>query len=746
MFLVSSGSYFSQNTNLSQNPGFEVLVDYWPACFANNINLVSQNAEQQHSEDYWANAWPWTVPQKPSVFSCNNSNGTPDLWCPDANSGKYYGEVHWGEFLTQPLSANLQIGHSYYIEYHARKEPRYADWEIPGGLRLLTSKPIQCGSKKLKKEGTGPSHLQIPYNEADGTWFKVSNYLVMDKAYSWICLGYNKGPGNRGIGIGNKKFNADFGKPELTGSTLFFDDFRIYDVGTSYCPEYNKIQNLGFDHMGKITYRSELLTISGSNVDNTVPQGNVVIGTEGIVRFQSSQLVSLMDGFGVQSGSEFEAVISPCGIDCPLPIAETADDLDACGSTGSTYSIGSNPVFGQTYSWSVGEPIDFGIPFSNNLLHYLSNTNTANPTFTQPPGSGTITYILTATNSCGQSSTDEIIINFDNNPNPNPSALGSGPVNGANGNYSVPTSTITFMITNANTNTEAIYVDIYDAANHFIEQYEIDDPNYFNTSPAGVVFNTYPDTYPPCDNYYAMVYQKNHCSENVSSPIRVDIAPEGEAPTITLQPNVFTPNADHINDNFTWQVNAASTYTIDVYDRNGVPVYNNSGIVYGNNAYAWDGSCNALCPLINPHGTVCDGTYYYVISFSNCFATTSAAGNVTLFGTGCSYPPLAARIGSGINPGEPIALQKEDLVLEPIELTVFPNPNDGNFKIGLPNLHSELTVEIINSMGSLIKIVQWSESEQTPFVDIQGIAQGLYYVVVKQNGTVIGTTRIVVNK
>jgi gliding motility-associated-like protein len=70
-------------------------------------------------------------------------------------------------------------------------------------------------------------------------------------------------------------------------------------------------------------------------------------------------------------------------------------------------------------------------------------------------------------------------------------------------------------------------------------------------------------------------------------------------------PNVFTPNADGINDK--WQIKNLATYpgcTVDIYNRYGQPVYHSMGY-----SQPWDGTLNGKA--------VPAATYYYIINPKN---------------------------------------------------------------------------------------------------------------------------------
>lgn len=109
-------------------------------------------------------------------------------------------------------------------------------------------------------------------------------------------------------------------------------------------------------------------------------------------------------------------------------------------------------------------------------------------------------------------------------------------------------------------------------------------------------------------DYTLHVTSSNGCS--VSDSIKVNVL------TKIIVPNAFSPNGDGIND--TWNISHLRDYpdcTIDVFNRNGQPVYHSEG--YGKE---WDGTYdNKPLPV---------GTYYYIINPKNNMQQLS--GSVTI--------------------------------------------------------------------------------------------------------------------
>ena len=80
------------------------------------------------------------------------------------------------------------------------------------------------------------------------------------------------------------------------------------------------------------------------------------------------------------------------------------------------------------------------------------------------------------------------------------------------------------------------------------------------------------------------------------------------------------------------------------------------------------------------------------------------------------------------------------------KLAIFPNPNTGDFKVELPNVNAEVTIDIVNTVGAVVKQMSHKVTENNTMIEIQDLTQGLYFVIVKQNGVTIGTNRVVVTK
>lgn len=79
-------------------------------------------------------------------------------------------------------------------------------------------------------------------------------------------------------------------------------------------------------------------------------------------------------------------------------------------------------------------------------------------------------------------------------------------------------------------------------------------------------------------------------------------------------------------------------------------------------------------------------------------------------------------------------------------IAIYPNPNAGSFKVELPAMPAEATIELVNTIGAVVKTMKQPGSDSESVVEIQNIAEGLYFVIVKANGMIIGNHKVVVTK
>jgi hypothetical protein len=186
---------------------------------------------------------------------------------------------------------------------------------------------------------------------------------------------------------------------------------------------------------------------------------------------------------------------------------------------------------------------------------------------------------------------------------------------------------------------------------------------------------------------------------------------QGSNIVVETLPNVFTPNNDNVNDELCFNVSGAQYYTIQVFSRWGTNnqtleyVYSSSFI--SNIVCTWDGGNNE------------EGTYYYIVTFSNCETSSTFA----------SYFTLLRNNQRSANPADSALQEMRDNII-----SVFPNPtSDGSIIIDF-GAQSSREFTLYNSIGELIS-VQTGETELKTAIRLEGIHAGIYFLrILHDNG------------
>jgi gliding motility-associated-like protein len=115
---------------------------------------------------------------------------------------------------------------------------------------------------------------------------------------------------------------------------------------------------------------------------------------------------------------------------------------------------------------------------------------------------------------------------------------------------------------------------------------------------------------------YTVVLTVTNAAGCVDTVMQVVTVTEG-----ILIPNVFTPNGDGVNDEFFIPNSGLKEYSLEIYDRWGVLIFNSTAP-----DVRWDGRTNSGQPCT-------DGTYYYILKAVSNTADYSTTGFLTLFGS-----------------------------------------------------------------------------------------------------------------
>ena len=667
-FFLSSFSY--AQINLIGNPSFEIVDPAVPCTQTGSGSFTEWSA-------YWLHEYPWTCPAQKNICFDFQGVGTADWNCSGGHTGDHYGFTAYLEYIFAHLqnTASMVVGHVYYIEYWVKgSEVRHNS-----GIKFFEDRPKQCGGSQITGDGAADVGIWDPISNS--AWTKVSMYYTALHPYNWIGLG---------------SFKAE----DDSGPSYSFDDISIIEVGSSSCPDVNYIQNTTFQNIGKITFPSQNLTIAGNNIASAIAQGNVVIGSTAIVEFKSAKQVILEPGFSVEEGAYFEAYIAPCDADCFPAIANAGADAISCGN--QTVQLGTSLEENITYLWSANP---------SAALAYLSNPNSSNPIFTPPAsGNGRIVYILTATNSCATSVTDNVIITYDANPSNSPT------VSVSNINYS---EMIEFDAS-FGSQTEQLIVEVYTTAGSLVNTY---------TYNLGVDFNccTYhwkiPASISPCTDYVIKVKTKNICSSVLSAEYVINWARNRNLSLIQVG-NYITPS-----QSWCFTFTGGVQYHVTITNPSGVPVYDNTGTIAPPYACVWNGECNQ--PACS-QPEVTDGTYYYILTITGCDGSTvTKPGFITVLINGRELnSEITDTTENTITANGLISSSKVEN--NQIKTEIYPNPNAGSFTIKFTGTSDQKTVNkivIYDAMGTIIQKTEILNEAIT--IDISSQAKGMYFVKIE---------------
>jgi len=239
----------------------------------------------------------------------------------------------------------------------------------------------------------------------------------------------------------------------------------------------------------------------------------------------------------------------------PTPAVDAGPDQDVC-SKNVVNALAGKSIKGGAVNWTVSKGSGSFVQ-SGNITYYKPSADDI------AAGSATLTLNYTNASKCDIGS-DDMVMRFI----PPPTVYAGGT------RYVLKGRQITLEPTVSDSNVSYMWSP----------NINMDNPTNKNPVITGDVDRT----------YTLVVTDSRNC---VSDPSQTLIK---VGPIITIA-NTFTPNGDGIND--TWNITGLIAYTeasVDVYNRNGTPVFHSLGY-----PIAWDGTFNGQ--------QLPAGTYYYVV-------------------------------------------------------------------------------------------------------------------------------------
>ncbi|MES2559877.1 MAG: 3-coathanger stack domain-containing protein [Bacteroidota bacterium] len=377
-------------------------------------------------------------------------------------------------------------------------------------------------------------------------------------------------------------------------SFVFVDRVELYE----YCTEYIIRQARVYRYESELEEGVNI--IAGSVVNNTPAMGDVEMKSGSVTTYKASSEVKLVEGFNVERGADFTAMIGRCGSPCSSPNIYVPDQYVICNS--QCIVIGSPSGYKMSYEWRA---------LVSGQLQYLSATNVATPIFCPPEnGSGTYTYQVIITNQCGESTTKTIYIHYSGGSNPNPDFTIT------NSNLSSKPDNPSFTI-NTTENTEYVSVDIIDCNNNILHSTVFNNGIDF-TAPQAVNWS-FLGFLEPCGCYKIRVRSKNYCFEELKEEVF-------DWHRIRTATNVAFENFTRCEGGkrklcFTGL--GLARVRIQLFNRNGLKVVDHTESTLTSNPH---------CIEIPDEDVITNGQYAIIIEFTDCDeSVTTMTGFVSVF-------------------------------------------------------------------------------------------------------------------
>ncbi|WKZ74711.1 MAG: T9SS type A sorting domain-containing protein [Vicingaceae bacterium] len=646
----------------------------------------------QDQKDYWSNFYGWTYPKNLPTLG---PVGSPDILCEEktivlARSGKRVGHTINREFLINKMNNKTQNNIIYYIEFYVKAVTPFIE---NSGMKFFINQPWQDGLGTLKKSygnasGWNVVDVQIPLDVEFNidNWRKVSRYFATNNNYEYFAFG---------------SF-IDENKTQQ----LWVDDISVIALNSTACPPYWKFQNTEFN-TDMLFQASDYITI-GENHDNTQPVGPVYFRTGSKTIIKAANTINILPGTVYEPNSFVHMVIEPCG-NGPCPPAVVNNSIYTVCNTNPLTFVQPNTT-GVFYSWS---PAD-----------YLDNPNSSSPVFTPPSNYvGVIEYTVTATNICGNSQTATVKVKVDTDPNPSPWFAIVNPTQPPY--YDAYHFSVDI---NVNPHTEWVKFEVLKKGTNNVLKFALFERD-INFTCCNLTLSTqvFLPTVFACNEYDIRISTKNFCYTN--EYVQTYNWNKNYPFNLTTFPNVFSP-PNPPNEALYITADGVTMYNIHVFTSWGQLIHNKVSVVNNSPFLVWDGKCS-LGPCNGNY--VLTGSYQVALKLYGC--------------NGLEYDD--AQWVLVFNDNGRIGIFENDSTVElsltqEVNYKIFPNPSSGTIDVFfVDNDETDRMVTIIDFTGKAVyekRII-----EKTTSLDISALADGMYFIILKE-GKEVHKEKIILSK
>lgn len=189
-------------------------------------------------------------------------------------------------------------------------------------------------------------------------------------------------------------------------------------------------------------------------------------------------------------------------------------------------------------------------------------------------------------------------------------------------------------------------------------------------------------------------------------------------------PNIFTPNGDGKNDWLCYIARGYNRFKVWIYSMWGRLIYESSGVIEDNYyAFLWDGTnmpSNGTCSVVAEFYSDCSGVSVSDTRLINLIRSVQS-------------PVIVEE--DNVQQNMEDYKESNGIDLEDISsITIYPNPNNGNFIISSPqNIDSYIDIQIIDQVGNtILNDCVYNHAEIT----IPNAQQGIYFVLIGQENQI----------